>query len=29
VAEIIFPKIKGAKESITIDIEDFIAVKGI
>jgi topoisomerase-4 subunit A len=29
VAEIIFPKIKGVqKESITIDIEDFIAVKG-
>ncbi|MBU0940594.1 MAG: DNA gyrase/topoisomerase IV subunit A [Bacteroidetes bacterium] len=29
VAEIIFPKIKGVqKESITIDVEDFIAVKG-
>lgn len=29
VAEIIFPKIKGVqKESITIDMEDFIAVKG-
>jgi topoisomerase-4 subunit A len=28
VAEIIFPKIKGVQESITIDIEDFIAVKG-
>jgi topoisomerase-4 subunit A len=29
VAEIIFPKIKGVqKESITIDIEDFIAIKG-
>ncbi|WP_367754342.1 DNA gyrase/topoisomerase IV subunit A [Flavobacterium sp. WC2430] len=29
VAELIFPKIKGVqKESITIDIEDFIAVKG-
>ena len=29
VAELIFPKIKGVqKESVTIDIEDFIAVKG-
>jgi len=29
VAELIFPKIKGVqKESMTIDIEDFIAVKG-
>lgn len=29
VAEIVFPKIKGVqKESITIDVEDFIAVKG-
>lgn len=29
VAELIFPKIKGVqKESITIDVEDFIAVKG-
>ena len=29
VAEIIFPKIKGVqKESITVDVEDFIAVKG-
>ena len=29
VAELIFPKIKGVqKESVTIDIEDFIAIKG-
>ncbi|MDG1870765.1 MAG: DNA gyrase/topoisomerase IV subunit A, partial [Flavobacterium sp.] len=29
VAELIFPKVKGVqKESITIDVEDFIAVKG-
>ncbi|MFT5217826.1 MAG: topoisomerase-4 subunit A, partial [Glaciecola sp.] len=29
VAELIFPKIKGVqKESLTIDIEDFIAIKG-
>ncbi len=29
VAELIFPKIKGVqKESVTIDVEDFIAVKG-
>ncbi|MFL9844433.1 DNA gyrase/topoisomerase IV subunit A [Flavobacterium rhizosphaerae] len=30
VAEIIFPKIKGVqKETLTVDLEDFIAVKGI
>lgn len=29
VAELIFPKVKGVqKESVTIDVEDFIAVKG-
>ncbi|WP_026709371.1 DNA gyrase/topoisomerase IV subunit A [Flavobacterium frigidarium] len=29
VAELIFPKVKGVqKESITIDVEDFIAIKG-
>jgi topoisomerase-4 subunit A len=29
VAEIIFPKIKGVQKEITIDIEDFIAVKDL
>jgi topoisomerase-4 subunit A len=28
VAEIIFPKSKNKGENVTIDIEDFIAVKG-
>jgi topoisomerase-4 subunit A len=28
VVELIFPKVKGSKEAITVDIEDFIAVKG-